>query len=183
MEILIIAVLVLGLCFLIDKLFGKLFRSRKEHKSGTAVRLNKHYATIGILLTVVGIAAVFAEGLALTIGGCVLVITGVCLVVHYLSFGIYYDKEGFLYTRFGKKATAYPYKDIRAQMLYNNAGNILIELHMQDGKSIALPTTMQGVYQFMDTAFTGWLEQTGQAPEDCDHYDPDNSCWFPSAEV
>ena len=27
-----------------------------------------------------------------------------------------------------------------------------------------------------------WLAQTGKRKEDCDFYDPDNSCWFPPAE-
>lgn len=182
MEYVIVAALVFGICFCLDKLFQKLFRSKTEHRSGTAIRLNKRYATIGILLTILGIAAIFAEGLVLAVGGIVILITGVCLVVYYLSFGIYYDKDSFLYCRFGRKTVSYPYKDIKAQLLYNNAGNILIELHMQDGKAITLPSSMSGVYSFMDTAFAGWLEQTGQNQETCTFYDPENSCWFPPAE-
>ena len=183
MDILIVAILVFGLCFGVDKLFQKIFRSQARHHTGTAVRLNKRYATIGLLLVIIGIAAIFAADTVLLVGGCVLVVTGICLIVYYLSFGIYYDKEGFLYSRFGKRAISYAYKDIKAQMLYNSAGKILIELHMQDGKAVTLPTSMAGVYAFLDTAFAGWLEQTGKTQEACDFYDPDNSCWFPSAEV
>lgn len=182
MEYVIVAVLVLGICFCLDKLFQKLFRSKTEHRSGTAIRLNKRYATIGILLVILGIAAIFAEGIVLAVGGCVILITGACLIVYYLSFGIYYGKDSFLYSRFGRKTVSYSYKDIKAQLLYNNSGNILIELHMQDGKAITLPTSMAGVYSFMDTAFAGWLEQTGQSQSDCTFYDPENSCWFPPAE-
>lgn len=183
MDILIVAALVFGLCFGVDKLFQKIFRNQARHHTGTAVRLNKRYATFGILLVILGIAAIFAEGIVLTVGGCVLAITGIGLITYYLSFGIYYDKEGFLYCRFGKRAISYAYKDIKAQMLYNSAGKILIELHMQDGKAVTLPASMAGVYSFMDTAFAGWLEQTGKQQEDCDFHDPENSCWFPSAEV
>lgn len=183
MEIVMIAVLVFGICFCLDKLFQKLFRSQTQHHSGTAVRLNKRYATVGILLAILGIIAIFAEGIVLAVGGGVLLITGICLVVYYLSFGIYYDGRGFLYCRFGRRSVSYPYKDIKAQLLYNNAGNILIELHMQDGKTVALPSSMAGVYDFMDTAFAGWLHQTGRKPEECTFYDPENSCWFPPAEA
>ncbi len=183
MEIVIIAILVFGVCFCFDKLFQKLFRSQTQHHSGTAVRLNKRYATAGILLAILGLIAIFAEGIVLAVGGSVLLVTGICLIVYYLSFGIYYDGRGFLYSRFGRRSVSYPYRDIKAQLLYNNAGNILIELHMQDGKTVALPSSMVGVYDFMDTAFAGWLHQTGRKPEYCPFYDPDNSCWFPSAEV
>ena len=183
MDILIVAVLIFGICFGVDKLFQKLFRSQEKHHTGTAVRLNKRYATFGLLLVILGIAAVFAGEIALAVGGGVLVLTGICLIVYYLSFGIYYDKQGFLYSRFGRRSVTYSYKDIKAQMLYNSAGKIIIELHMQDGKALTLPTTITGIYTFMDTAFTGWLEQTGKDRNDCDFYDPDNSCWFPTMEV
>lgn len=183
MDILIVVVLIFGLCFGVDKLFQKLFRSQAKHHSGTAVRLNKRYATIGLLLTVLGVAAIFAGELVLMVGGGVLVVTGLGLITYYLSFGIYYDKQGFLYARFGRRSVTYSYKEIKAQLLYNSAGKILIELHMENGKAVALPSTMTGVFTFMDTAFAGWLEQTGKQQEDCDFHDPDNSCWFPSLEV
>lgn len=183
MDIVIIALLVFGICFALDKLFQRLFRSQNQYRSGTAVRLNKRYGSIGILLTVLAIAAILAGGWVMIIGGCVVLITGLCLVAYYLSYGIYYDKESFLYTRFGRKAIVYPYRDIQAQLLYSNSGSILIELHMQDGKTVPLPSSMVGVYDFMDTAFSGWLQQTGKKQEDCAFYDPDNSCWFPPAEV
>ena len=44
--ILIVAALVFGICFLIDKGFTKLFRSQAEHMSGTAVRLSKRYGDL-----------------------------------------------------------------------------------------------------------------------------------------
>lgn len=183
MDILIVAVLVFGACFGVDKLFQKCFRDRKQHYSGTAIRLSKRYATIGLLLLIVGICALFINDLILIIGGSVLILTGIVLIVYYLSFGIYYDKDSFLHSRFGHKTATYGYKDIKAQALYSSSSGIIVELHMENGAAVLLQTSMPGVYQFLDTAFTGWLEQTGRKQEDCDFYDPENSCWFPTVEV
>lgn len=184
--VVILAALVFGVCFLVDRGFTKLFRSQSQHRSGTAVRLNKRYGSIGILVGVIGVAGLFSglsQGWVLIAGGCVLLLTGVALVVYYMSFGVFYDEESLLFTSFGRRSSTYRYQDIVGQQLYNNAGNTLIELHMADGRTIPLQSTMTGVYAFMDTAFSGWLLQTGRTKETCGFYDPENSCWFPPVEV
>ena len=38
--ILLVAALIFGLCYLVDKAFAKLFRSKAQHRSGKAVRVN-----------------------------------------------------------------------------------------------------------------------------------------------
>lgn len=185
LAVLILAALVFGVCFLIDKGFTRLFRNQAQHHSGTAIRLNKRYGSIGILVGVLGIAALFSglsQGGILIAGGCLLLIVGIGLTVYYMTFGVFYDEESFIYTRFGRRSVVYRYQDITGQLLYNNAGNILIELHMADGGTVPLQTTMTGVYDFMDTAFAGWLRQTGRNREDCSFYKPENSCWFPTVE-
>ena len=63
------------------------------------------------------------------------------------------------------------------------AGNVVVELHMCDGSHFQVHTGMIGMDAFMDHAFRAWLELTGKKQEDCDWYDPDNSCWFPPYEV
>ena len=184
--VILLAAAVLGVCFLVDKLFVKLFRSKTQHKSGLSVRLSKRYGSMGLLLAVIGIAAVFMGadngGWVLPVGGSVLILTGVCLIVYYMTFGVFYDESGFILTRLGKTGTAYAYKDIVAQQLYNNQGHILIELHLSDGNAFQLQNSMTGVYPFLDYAFAAWCKQTGRQQEDCKFYDPGNSCWFPPVE-
>ena len=51
------AALTFGICFLLDKGYTKLFRSRQQHRSGLAVRVNKRYATFGIILILLGVIA------------------------------------------------------------------------------------------------------------------------------
>ena len=180
--ILIVAAVVFGICFLVDKGFTKLFRSQAQHRSGMAVRLSKRYGSFGLILAVIGLAAIFtglSNGWILIAGGAFLVLMGAGLVVYYLSYGVFYNEDSFIYMTLTKPNTTYYYKDIVAQQLYNNQGHLLIELYMKDGNTVQLQSTMEGCFAFMDYAFYAWLQQTGRREEDCPFHDPRNSCWFP----
>lgn len=183
--VLLVAALVFGLCFLIDKGFQKLFRSQAEHMSGKAVRLNKRYGAFGLIIAVLGVAAIFSglgDSWFLVAGGGLLILVGIGLVVYYMTYGIFYDTDSFIFTSFGKRSVKYYYKDIQNQQLYNNQGHLLIELYMADGKAVQLQSGMEGCFDFMDHAFAAWLRQTGRKEEDCPFHDPANSCWFPPVE-
>lgn len=180
--VLIIAAAVFALCFGIDKLFTGLFRSKQQHKSGFSVRCSKKYGSIGLIIAVLGVAAVFMGGTLMLVCGILLILGGAVLIVYYLTFGIFYDEDAFVYTRFGKKSITYRYRDIQSQQLYNSYGNIVVELHMADGSVVQVQSAMDGAYQFLDKAFEYWLAQTGRQREDCSFHDPQNSCWFPPVE-
>ena len=184
--ILLIAAAVFGLCFAVDKAFAKLFRSKAQHRSGMAVRANKRYGLFGVILSVLGIMAAcvgMTDGPVLLWGGIVVLLMGAALAVYYLSFGVFYDGETFLLSRFGKKEVTYRFSDIKGQKLYMvQGGNVIIELHMADGGTVSLQSTMDGVYPFLDTAFAAWCLQTGRDPQSCDFHDPSQSLWFPTVE-
>ena len=184
--ILLIAAAVFGLCFAVDKAFSKLFRSKAQHRSGMAVRANKRYGLFGVILSVLGIMAVcvgISDGPVLLWGGVIVLLMGAALAVYYLSFGVFYDGETFLLSRFGKKEVTYRFSDIKGQKLYLvQGGNVVIELHMADGNTVGLQSTMDGVYPFLDTAFAAWCLQTGRDPQSCDFHDPSQSLWFPPVE-
>ena len=184
--ILLIAAAVFGLCFAVDKAFSKLFRSKAQHRSGMAVRANKRYGLFGVILSVLGIMAVcvgISDGPVLLWGGIVVLLMGAALAVYYLSFGVFYDGETFLLSRFGKKEVTYRFSEIKGQKLYLvQGGNVIIELHMADGGTVSLQSTMDGVYPFLDTAFAAWCLQTGRDPQSCDFHDPSQSLWFPTVE-
>ncbi len=183
--IVVVIGLVFGLCFLIDKVFTKAFRSKAQHKSGKSVRLNKRYGAFGIILVALGAAAVFAgikNGWILLAAGAVIVLFGAALVVYYMTCAIFYDEDAFIYTFFGKKSVTYAYKDIQAQQLYNTQGHIMVDLYMTDGTSVSVQSTMLGCFEFLDFAFAAWLRQTGKKEEDCPFHDPSNSIWFPPLE-
>ena len=182
----IVIALVFGLCFLVDKGFTKLFRGKVQHQSGKSVRLNKRYGSIGIIMFAFGVAAVFIgmnnQEWALVGGAVLLVLGGIALVTYYMSFGVYYDEDSFIHSQFGKSSVTYYFKDIHSQQLYLAAGNVVVELHMNDGSHFQVHTGMVGMYPFMDHAFQAWLASTGRTQEECDWYDVDNSCWFPPYE-
>lgn len=187
MHYIIIAALVFGLCFLVDKGFAKSFRNQPQHKSGLAVRLSKRYALFGLVLTLVGILAVcvgITDGLVLLWGGVIVMLMGIGLITYYLSFGIFYDAGSFILTTFGKKSAVYSFSDIKEQKLYLvQGGSTVVELHMTDGRAVGLQSTMEGTYPFLDHAFAAWCRQTGRDPEECEFHDPSNSLWFPMEEV
>ena len=184
--ILLIAAAVFGLCFAVDKAFAKLFRSKAQHRSGLAVRANKRYGLFGVILSVLGVMAIcvgISDGSVLLWGGIIVLLMGICLAVYYLSFGVFYDGETFLLSRFGKKDITYRFDQIQGQKLYLvQGGNVIIELHMTDGNTVSLQSTMDGVYPFLDTAFAAWCMQTGRDPQSCDFHDPSRSLWFPTVE-
>lgn len=186
LAILIVMALTFGLCFLVDKGFSKLFRGKRQHKSGKAVTLNRKYGAAGVILLALGVAAVFAgmNGSKVLLWGSVIVILlGAALVVYFLTFGVYYDDDSFLLSTFGRKSKAYAYADIESQQLFTSAGGILIELYLSDGRSVGLQAGMEGIYPFLDEAFAGWCRQTGRDPADCPFHDPENSLWFPTREA
>ena len=184
--IMLIAAAVFGVCYLVDKAFSKLFRSKAQHRSGKAVRVNKRYGVFGVVLTVLGIMAIcvgITDGPVLLWGGVIVLLMGIGLAVYYLSFGVFYNDDSILYARLGKKDVTYEYRQILGQKLYVvQGGSIVVELHMADGSTVSLQSTMEGVYPFLDAAFAAWCAQTGRDPEKCDFHDPSQSLWFPTVE-
>ncbi len=189
MQVLIVILVVagtFGLCFLLDKGYVKLFRSKVQHRSGLAVRANQRYAVVGLLLMLLGIAAVITgvtNGALLIAGGAIVILAAAALIVYYLTFGVFYDEDSFIYTTFGKKSVTYQFRDIKFQQLYLvQGGNVIVELHMADGNAIGLQSAMEGTYPFLDHAFSAWCRQTGRDPESCAFHDPSQSLWFPTEE-
>lgn len=184
--IVLIGALTFGICFLADKGFTKIFRGKKQHKTGLSVRLSQHYGGAGVVLGLLGVVAIFegAKGsTVLLVGGCVVLLLGIALMVYYMSFGIYYDDDSFVLSTFGKKSVTYSCADIQGQRLYQvTGGSVLIELHLCDGRTVGLQSTMKGVYPFLDAAFASWCRQKGIDEESCDFHDPSLSHWFPEVE-
>lgn len=187
MAYLILAALVFGVCYGLDKGFSKLFRNRKEHKSGLAVKPGKRTATLGLFLMLLGVAGILggiSSGTAMLVMSGIMLLLGLGLVSYYLSYGIYYDTETFLISAFGKKNRVYRYDEIcQQQRFVVQGGSFLVELHLADGTSLTVQTSMDGAYPFLDHAFACWCQQKGVNPDDCDFYDPSQHRWFPEAEV
>ena len=184
--ILLIAGLVFGVCYLVDRAFTKRFRSKAQHRSGKAVRASRRYGVFGIVFLLLGLVALSAgtsQGRVLLYGGIAVLLMGVCMAVYYLSFGVFYDADTFLVSRFLKKSVEYRFSDIQKQQLFLvSGGNIIVELWLKDGNTLSLQSGMEGVCPFLDQAFSAWCRQNGVNEEDCAFHDPAKSWWFPHEE-
>ena len=178
---LILAAAVFGLCFALDKGFTRLFRNRKEHRSGLAVKHNKRASVIGLFLALLGVAGLFSgSGTGMLVLSVIMLLLSAVLIGSYLSFGIYYDAESFLVSSFGKQSTAYRYGDIREQKRYVlQGGSMIVELHLEDGSAVTVQSTMDGAIPFLDYAFARWCEQKKLDPDSCDFHEPGQFRWFP----
>mgnify|MGYP007111663639 CR=1 FL=1 len=187
MPVILVVLGTFALCFAVDKGFTKIFRGKKEHQSGLSVKLNKKYGLVGILLTVLGVAALIAgirEGSGLLmVGGPIVSLMGVGLLVYYMSFGIFYDEDGFILTTFGKKSVTYRYHQISHQQVYIvQGGNVLVELHMTDGKTVSVQGTMEGAPSFLSKAAHARMRQLMLNSHECPWFDETEGRWFPPVE-
>lgn len=184
--VLVIAILTFGVCYLFDKGYVALFRNKVQHRSGLAVRVNKRYAVFGLLLGFLGLIAIFNSAGAdtvLLVGGIVVLVLGIGLIVYYMSFGIFYDEDSLLITAFGKKSSEYRFSQIKGQKLYLiQGGSVVVELHMDDGRTVSVQSGMEGAYPFLDHAFSAWCRQKGIDPTGCGFHDLSQSLWFPTVE-
>ena len=176
-----------GAMFLIDKGLTRLFRSREQHHSGTAVRLKKHYGILSlamIILGVLGILTFFFDGnVILLLGGLLVAPGGAVLGIYYLTHGIFYNDESFLYVTFGNRSREYRYGDIRGQKLYEiQGGTLLVELHMADGTAVSVQTSMEGAKTFLDKAAHARMRQLGLNSHECQWFDETEGRWFPTVE-
>lgn len=177
--------LIFGLCFLVDKLFTRLFRNRKEHRSGLAVHYNKRTALFGLLLAVLGIFSTITgveKSRFLLIGGIVVLIGGILLLAYYLSFGIYYDDKTILVSGFLKKNRSFAYGDIVHQTVLIAGGSLMAEVYFENGSAITVQAHMDGGIAFLDYAFARWCEVKGLNPKECAFHDPSKFRWFPAEE-
>lgn len=187
MYVVIIAAITFAVMFVLDKLFTKIFRGKKQHRSGLSVKLPKRYAITGLLLGLLGVLVLLQlfkqfDTLMLVVG-IFLLLMAAGFEAYYLGFGIYYDDESFIYSTFGKPSVTYRYADIDAQQLYvTTGGGILVDLYMRDGGSVGLQSTMQGVYPFLDKACHARFRQLGIDSAQCEWFNESESCWFPPKE-
>lgn len=187
MVYIIIAALTFGVMYLLDKGFTKLFRSREQHRSGTAVRLKKGYGTGAVLLCVLAVLAVgqyaATKSTLMLACGVIIALMGLFLGAYYLTHGIFYDSESFLYSTLGKKSVSYRYGEITGQKLYVlQGGSYVVELYMADGRTVSVETVMPGAYDFLDKAAHARFRQLGLNSAECAWFDAENSCWFPPVE-
>ena len=187
MAYLLVAAATFGVMFLLDKGLTKLFRSRDQHRSGSAVRLNKRYGVFSLALMALGVLAlgfgITEPSVLLLVGGILVVPGGAVLGIYYMTHGIFYDRDTFLHTTFGNRSRTCRYADIRSQKLYRiQGGSHLVELYLTDGTTVSVQTNMEGALDFLDHASHARMRHLGLNSHECVWYQPDRCCWFPEKE-
>ena len=83
MAYLLIIAATFGVMFLLDKGLTKLFRNRDQHRSGTAVRLKKHYGIFSLAMMILGVLGLLTwfsnRSPALLLGGVLVTPGGILL--------------------------------------------------------------------------------------------------------
>jgi len=179
--LLLIAV-VFGLVALCDLLLKKLFR--KTYSTARAVRMPRYSLILGLIVGLIGLVGVLyisRETEAFLWFGCwVVMVMGAYLLVNFFWTGIFYDDRGFTYRPFPRKAKTYRYADITGQRTFVTKSGWNSNLYAA-GDEIQLYAAMQGVSDFLNTAFFAWCRETGVDPDTVEN-DPHNLIFFPDPE-
>lgn len=172
-------------CFLVDKLFGLLFRKSKTEQSGNVVRLPRRNAIAGVLLSFVPLVVLLffipEGGDTLMLVGCIIaMVMGVLLLVNYFSFAIFYDDEGFVYRDLLRRKTAYHYNQIKGQRSVLTRSGVNSTLFVA-GDALNVYSTMQNLDRFLNHAFYRWCESKRIDPASVEN-NPAMYTWFPDPE-
>ena len=187
MPYLLVIAATFGAMYLMDKGLTRLFRSRQQHHSGTAVRLKKYYGILSLALMILGVLGIltwFSDRTpALLVGGLLVVPGGAALGIYYLTHGIFYEDDTFLYVTFGNRSREYRYGEIRGQKLYEiQGGSLLVELHMTAGSAVSVQGHMEGAYDFLSKAAHARMRQLGLNSHECAWFDEEKGQWVPPVE-
>ena len=180
--LLIVAAVVFGLCFLLDRLFQKLFPKSDLQKSKKTVRMPRRCVVFGILLLTVSFAVLlfFGSDTLLLIGSIVGMLLGALLLGYYFSFSICYNDEAFLYRDLRHRKTQYTYAQILGQRSLMTRSGINVTLLVADD-SVMLTSAMEGASAFLQHAFFRWCGEKGIDPDSVEN-NPRMLTFFPDPD-
>lgn len=175
-----VIIVTLALCFLVDTLFK---RHRKKKGNPNQVKPNKRSAAFGIILCFLALAIGFnfLDTWYMVLGAIVVLAMGAFLLVVYGCTAIVYDEDGFTYKTPLHKAKTYCYADITGQNALLTRSGVNSMLLVGDSE-IHIYESMEGVNDFLKTAYHGWLQAKGMTEAECPPPNPTYLVWFPEPE-
>lgn len=180
--LLLFAALVFGLCFLVDKLTGRLWEKAVR---SPVVRLPLRYPVAAALLTLtgvgVGIYAVMKRSVLFGVGAAVLLALAVYFLYCYRRMGIDYDGEGFTFRK-GRVSQRFAFGAIDGQRVAVSRRSFCLVLCLGRDE-VVIYGNMQGVRPFLDAAYQGWCRAKGLDPAAQDWHNPADFRWFPDQQV
>lgn len=165
------------LCFGVDQLFGKII----PKDSRKAVRQRRRTVTFGVLLTFFGFVILLGFWVQLSWylrAGCgIVMLMGAFLLLQYFAFAIRYNETGFSYKALGKKGFSCTYGEILGQTSLLTRSGVNSTLYTKKGE-VHIYSSLEGLNEFLKTAFAHWCEETGTDPERVEN-SPQYLTYFP----
>ena len=184
LPIVIICAVVFLLCFLIDRLVKALRPKSGLGKGVKFVRMPRRSFIFGIILLLFPVAAVLfwlpKDETLLRVGCGVIFAMGILLLYYFFSFSIRYDGQSFEYRDLRHKRTSFTYGQIRGQRSVTTRSGVQTVLFVGDD-SLMLSEAMQGVNEFLSTAFFKWCDLKGIDPDSIEN-NPHMLTYFPDPE-
>lgn len=176
--VLVVMVLTFALCFGVDLLCKRLRRNRPPRNQ---VKPQRKTMAFGIGLSFLGLAIGlnFWSQSTLIAACCVVIfLMGIGLMFIYLTTSIVYDEEGFESKAPFRKTRRFRYGEIRGELalLARSGANAMLYVGEEE---VQLYQSMVGVNDFLQTAYHGWLKQTGRTEEEFPPPNPMYLVWFP----
>ena len=184
LPIVIICAVVFLLCFLIDRLIRALRPKSGLGKGVKFVRMPRRSFIFGIILLLFPVAAVLfwlpKDETLLRVGCGVIFAMGILLLYYFFSFSIRYDGQSFEYRDLRHKRTSFTYDQIKGQRSVTTRSGVQTVLFVGDD-SLMLSEAMQGVNEFLSTAFFKWCDLKGIDPDSIEN-NPHMLTYFPDPE-
>jgi hypothetical protein len=174
---LLVAAFTFLICFLVDLIAR---RGRRE-TSDRRVRPQRRTLIFGVVISflalVLGLQFLELSWLAPVAGGVCLLL-GIGLILVYFGSVIVYDDRGFTCRSLWKHPKHYCYADITGEraLLARSGVNAVLFLGQEQ---VYLYQSMQGVNEFLRTAYEGYLAAKGLSDADFPAPNPGNMIWFP----
>ena len=129
----------------------------------------------GIILLLFPVAAVLfwlpKDETLLRVGCGVIFAMGILLLYYFFSFSIRYDGQSFEYRDLRHKRTSFTYDQIKGQRSVTTRSGVQTVLFVGDD-SLMLSEAMQGVNEFLSTAFFKWCGLKGIDPDSIENNPP-----------
>ena len=184
LPIIIICAVVFLLCFLVDTLFKALRPKSGLGKGVKFVRMPRRSFLFGMILLLFPVVAVLfwlpKDEKLLRIGCGVIFAMGILLLYYFFSFSIRYDDTAFEYRDLRHKRTRFTYDQIRGQRSVTTRSGVQTVLFVADD-SLMLSEAMQGVNEFLSTAFFKWCGIKGIDPDSIEN-NPPMLTYFPDPD-
>lgn len=177
----IVAALTFAICFAVDSLSK---RRRRGQPARRQVKPRRTTVVFGLVLSFFGLGVglrFLGQDTLITVCSAGVLLMGVGLLYVYGATAIVYDDEGFTDKAPFRRPKRHDYGDIRGERALMTRSGVNAMLYAGQDE-VHIYQSMEGVQEFLKTAYHGWLAQTGRTQDDCPPPNATYLVWFPEPE-